>query len=65
MLFRSVHLSDFVAGVPKGIMLYGLVRSPHHYSHFEKGLLGRTGLLAQDPEFGGFRGWWGWGCMRE
>lgn len=46
---------DFVAGVPKGIMLYGLVRSRQHYSCFEKGLLGRTALLAQGR---GSRGKW-------
>lgn len=30
----SVHLSDFVAGVPKGPMLYGSVRKFNHHSHF-------------------------------
>ena len=32
LLRLSVHLSDFVAGVPKGLMLYGLVRKLHHHS---------------------------------
>lgn len=34
-----MHLSDFVAGVPKGVMLFGLVRKPHHHSNFERRLI--------------------------
>lgn len=35
LLHLSVHLADFVAGVPKGLMLYGLVRKPNHHSEFD------------------------------
>lgn len=35
LLHLSVRVSDFVAGVPKGLMLYGLVRKPNHHSHFD------------------------------
>ncbi len=34
LLHLSVHPSDFVAGVPKGLMLYGSVRKLNHCSHF-------------------------------
>lgn len=34
LLHLSVHPSDFVAGVPKGLMLYGSVRKLNHHSHF-------------------------------
>jgi len=30
-------LSDFVAGVPKELMLYGSVRALNHWSHFAIG----------------------------
>lgn len=35
LLHLSVCVSDFVAGVPKGLMLYGLVRKSNHRSHFD------------------------------
>lgn len=34
LLHLSVHSSDFVAGVPKTLMLYGSVSTPNHHSHF-------------------------------
>lgn len=33
LLHLSVHLSDFVAGVPKGLMLYGSVRKLNCHLH--------------------------------
>uniref|UniRef100_A0A7N6A320 Integrin alpha-2 domain-containing protein n=1 Tax=Anabas testudineus TaxID=64144 RepID=A0A7N6A320_ANATE len=33
--FSGDQLEDFVAGVPKGLMLYGLVRKLNHHSHFD------------------------------
>jgi len=34
LCFMSLCASDFVAGVPKGLMLYGSVRKLHQRSHF-------------------------------
>lgn len=34
LLHLSVNLSDFVAGVPKGLMLYGSVRRLNHHFRF-------------------------------
>lgn len=31
LLLFSLHRSDFVAGVPKGLKLYGLVRKLNHH----------------------------------
>lgn len=36
LLHLSVHPSDFVAGVPKGLMLYGSVRELNHHSDSEQ-----------------------------
>lgn len=48
LLNLSVRLSDFVAGVPKGLMLYGSVRRLNHHFH-----LGAFGMGEHGTNVGG------------